>query len=321
MFGYQKIQNRLDELKEVLAPTAGTTLGLIERYTKLEQELGITGLSDFLNAPPSAFTGWQSNGRNHVLPDGIYDLRHRLIPAWGDICRRLQVMTTPDTAYLALVVRWPDWQSKEWSIKGLDVGSDHGCSAEAVLVLASDYRERQDLKPKGWMFERLRGSFQYDGGYGVFVSVMTPNDAFKRFRKNYNVPSWCDNALIKPDSILGLTDKPTPRDRELLDQIIRAYWKHLRDAYGYQAKHETDGPLQNPLVDDIPKVLALPDRVSDANLPREVALMDDWGASGLLENWHVASKVARIIQKHHDRVAPIKLELPTPSFGLHICKK
>ncbi|MDO8504340.1 MAG: hypothetical protein Q7S36_00605 [Candidatus Liptonbacteria bacterium] len=321
MFGYKNILNHLDEIRTSLAPTAGP-IGIIEAYAKLEGELGISGLMDFINAPPSAFPTPKSNGQHLVYLKNTRELQARVIPAWGDLCRRLVHMATPETTYLALVTRWPHWQ-KHWETAGLNFVK-HGPASQDVLVLAHQYGNRADLAPSASTFKHLRGSFKYDGNYGVFVVAVPSHEAFDLFHVNYNVPCFKNGELVfPPERVIGLTDGPTERERELLNQVIRAYWKRLRDQYDYRARRKTYETWeirdrnaangQNPLTDDIPAILELPGKVSGPGLPREVELWDEFSASGLLESWHVAAKVARIIQRHREKTVPVEPKLAAPA--------
>ncbi len=302
-FNSRTIIQKLDSIQESLAGSALT----LKSYANFEEELGITGLNDFMNAPPRAFL------KN--APEDIYEFQFRAIPAWGDICRRLQSFATPTTAYVLLVTRWPQHHAN-WEIEGLNF--THGPGADDTIVIASDYGERTDLSPKHYIWEKLRGGFHYEGQYGVFIAALPPNDAFGLFGEKGNWPRLKDNVRLAPEQLIGLTAKPTPQELVLLNQVLRTYWSTLQKRFGYRAQHRYGfgtGKGQNPFIDDLPETLVLDSTRNDPQtiLPEEV-IFKTWAgisASNLLESWHAASKIARIMQAHRDLLHPLSLQ-PRP---------
>ncbi|MDO8600399.1 MAG: hypothetical protein Q7R73_02135 [bacterium] len=292
MFSTKEILKKLEDIETTLNQG---TIGVIQKFAELEAKLGLNGVLDLYNAPPDTFA--MPSGSPRVYTNEIWGKRTTHIPAIQRSIREFSLSATGKNAYAAIIVRWPH-HYQDFKEKG---GITFSWSDDVSLALPQNHErfaDYTDLREAPYLLHKLRGSFDY-GQYGVIVCAIAISDLEKYI--DLKPSSTCfrmkEKTNIPPEMIIGILEKPTTEEQDLIEVIVRGYWNRMR-LCGYQArqKYPWKEQGQNPLIDEIPDELFS----KNSSLPPEIEL-NSWAGGTtrvILEGWHRLAKINRIVAAH-----------------------
>ena len=268
------------------------------------KELGIPGFNEMLDVPPETFEIFSSSKNTHDFSryatnlKSLYELAEKFMQSEANDC------------YYATFNQWGLGENSHiWGTDFRRAPTEVSFADSPILIIPSfaPGRTKEDMKDFIFgMLQCIRGPFEY-GFFGLLLAaiprsvigqyVNSSKDGDFRFLTNFTLP---------PEYFIDLFGKPTPRDREVLDHLIRSYWANLLKK-GFSAKYERwEGSCDDPWRDTIPRIMLSPNGMRMS--------LTTWGFSEFAETWHRLHAVCVAIDRHKNTNNLLAYRMPTETL-------
>lgn len=295
MFGFKAVLAELKEIRSLIKPA-----DTLAAYSEFEGRVGIPGIIQLYETHPRFFSRREFSGDHQKSMQQIEQCWRELvpaIPAFKHAIADFHQATDDRTVYATILDRSHSVQAL--SSKGLTISGFNSFDSQV-----SGAANRHDIEFIRFIY-RLRGTFQYRETSDSAVVIALPIEIWPTFT-DLTCSRLRDKAVIPPERIIGVVPPPTRSELMFLEQVMRSYWRRLKDVYGYTALRESPyrydaGYGQNPDSDVLPKELVGPDLSTDPTLPSAVNIDEGSAFRLTLESWHRLSKINQVIRQHQQK--------------------